>query len=156
MEISQKRNSQDYKDCLPDQVKKVELTASVADNQNVYYLVDIYGVSNEFWPELIQVNPRKGCTSLISKNNLEDWPSQYLPMKLARELALQMYTKTIQKAGGKKAFQQSMLEDATEAESHSGVVDYLPPEYAWALQQLGIRIPSSYKIIDPKEGVPQL
>lgn len=148
------QTSQSYKNCLPKQVTQVELMGTVTDNHNAYYLLSIYSNQNQFWEELIQVNPNGQCSSLLSQSNPEDWPSKYLPMDVAQKLALKRYTKLINKAGGKQAFQQALLQE-TKNDPQPEAKDYMPPEYVWALKQLGIQIPFEYKVLDSAEGVPQ-
>lgn len=147
------QNSQDFKNCLPKQIKKAELMGAATDSQNAYYLLGVYGKQNEFWEELIRVNSDNQCNSLISQANLEDWPSKYVPMKIAQELALQMYTKLIEEAGGKEKYQQAVIE-ASQNDPQPQDENYLPPEYEWALKQLGIRIPFRYTILDPRADIP--
>lgn len=69
-----------------------------------------------------------------------------IPLQLARELALQRYTRVLQEQGGREAYQQQLTDYLTSAPE--GTRSEFPPEHIWALEQLGIELPpDSYEVL---------
>jgi hypothetical protein len=133
--------------CLPTSTQESKLWGTVETSSGDYYLI---GISRPGDPEspyqevLVYLPPQNPCRSLLP----EDDPvlSHYIPLNLARELALQRYTRVLQEQGGREAYQQDLeayLQGAPE-----GTLSQFPPEYLWALEQLGIELPpQSYEVL---------
>lgn len=139
--------------CLPKQVEKLMLAASTTIKQDTYYLIEIHQapqpLSNTEAPPptyeqtLVKLD-NLGCLVVVPKEKMGAVSLiQYVPESVARDLSLQMYKEAIAQAGGKEKFQQLWNEDDAEA----GDKSYLFPENVWALQQLGIRLPSRVQVV---------
>jgi hypothetical protein len=102
------------------------------------------GDEESYQEVLIYLAPEETCRSLLP----EDDPvlSHYIPLKLARELALQRYTRVLQEQGGREAYQQQLTDYLTALRKAPAA--NFPPEYLWALEQLGIELPpDSYEVL---------
>lgn len=74
---------------------------------------------------------------------------EYIRTNDARALAVLLYEYRIEEAGGLANFQNIMDEALSEPS-----VSYFPPEFIYAMQQLGVNLPDgSYEAISP-DGVP--
>lgn len=108
------------------------------------YLLIGAGEGETYQEVLIYLDDQAACRSLLP----EDDPvmSHYIPLNLARELALQRYTQVLQEQGGRNAYQQQLTEYLTAAPE--GTRSQFPEEYLWALEQLGIELPpNSYEVL---------
>jgi hypothetical protein len=143
--------------CLPKQVKKMKLWAHVSANQANYYLVGVYQSSQDFKEQELQPEYQEtlvelddvGCFVIVPKEKMGSVSLiQYVSEEISRELKLQRYRKAIAEIGGKEKFQQGLLENEN---SSSGYVRYYFPEDAWALKELGIRLPKNAQILEDIE-----
>lgn len=139
--------------CLPKQVEKLILAASSITKQNTYYLIEVHQTAQPLsttkappptYEQTLVKLDKLGCLVVVPKEKMGAVSLiQYVPESVARELSLQMYKKAIAQTGGKEKFQRLWNEDDGEA----GEKTYLFPENVWALQQLGIKIPSRVQVI---------
>ena len=71
-----------------------------------------------------------------------------LPQSVARQLELQRYQKVVTQLGGLEAFKQALF--SFKNDPHHGndkpATIRVAPESAWALQQLGIKLPSNWVV----------
>lgn len=143
--------------CLPKQIEKLMLAASTTIKQDTYYLIEIHQapqpLSNTEAPPptyeqtLVKLD-NLGCLVVVPKEKMGAVSLiQYVPESVARDLSLQMYKEAIAQAGGKEKFQRLF----NEGDEEVGDKSYLFPENVWALQQLGIRIPSHIQIVTDVE-----
>ena len=88
-----------------------------------------------------------GCLLVRSQYNVEPL-SAYIPLEAAQQLALQVYQRRIQEAGGLQAFQQGLTEYLSQPNSTE--ISYFAPEDLWAMEQLGVDLPEdSYRVLEP-------
>lgn len=146
--------------CLPKRVRKLKLLAHTTANKNGYYLIGVYNLpsqpsseiepSPEYQETLVELDAI-GCSVILPKEKMGAISLvEYVPEQVARELKLQSFRQAIAEAGGKEKFQKLLLED----ENHEGNTSYFFPEDAWALQKLGIRLPSNVQIVKDFEQLP--
>ena len=130
-------------DCLPSQIETTKLWGLVETDAGRYALIGV-GEGETYQEVLIYLDPQSACRSLLP----EDDPvlSHYIPLSLARELALQRYTQVLREQGGRDAYQQQLTEYLTAAPD--GTRSQFPEEYLWALEELGIELPpNSYEVL---------
>ena len=136
--------------CLPQPTQTTKLWGLVENADDRYYLIGAAWEDNEsddsdgYQEVLIYVNAQETCQSLLP----EDDPvlSHYISLNVARELALQRYTRVLREQGGKEAYQQQLSEYLTS--TAEGTRSEFPQEYIWALEQLGIELPpDSYEVL---------
>lgn len=137
--------------CLPESTQTTKLWGSVENMDGRYYLIGTAWEGNEFLDNtggylevLIYVNFRDHCRSVLP----EDDPvlSHYISLNVARDLALQRYTRVLREQGGREAYQQQLNEYL--ASTSEGTLSIFPQEYIWALEQLGIELPpDSYEVL---------
>ena len=130
-------------DCLPPQPQTTKLWGLVETTSGRYLLIGA-GEDETYQEVLIYLDAQAACRSLLP----EDDPvlSHYIPLNLARELALQRYTQVLQEQGGRDAYQQQLTEYLTAAPA--GTRSQFPEEYLWALEQLGLELPpNSYEVL---------
>lgn len=136
--------------CLPEITQTNKLWGLVENLDGRYYLIGVAWESDE--PEetggyeevLIYVNFQGRCQSVLP----EDDPvlSHYISLNVARDLALQRYTRVLREQGGREAYQQQLNEYLTS--TSEGTLSQFPQEYIWALEQLGIELPpNSYEVL---------
>ncbi|MEO0488018.1 MAG: hypothetical protein AAFZ49_00495 [Cyanobacteria bacterium J06659_2] len=131
--------------CLPQQTQTTKLWGLTETETGGYYLIGASWDEEQAYQEvLIYLDAQATCRSLLP----EDDPvlSHYIPLNLARELALQRYTRILQEQGGRDAYQQQLTDYLNAAPE--GTRSEFPPEYIWALAQLGIELPpDSYEVL---------
>ncbi len=135
--------------CIPNEGAKYELLGVAKQQETDYYLLSVYAYAdedpNERWDAVIQ-HDRAGCLLLHHLSSGLRPISAYMPAETARKLELQRYQHWIEKAGSKEKFQQAFIARAADP----GVPHYLSQEQVWALKQLGVSIPSTYRILKTK------
>jgi hypothetical protein len=128
--------------CLPPQTQTTKLWGMTETNDGSYYLIGAAWQNHEatYQEVLIYLNSQDTCRSLLP----EDDPvlSHQIPLNLARELALQRYTRVLREQGGRDAYQQQLTDYLTA--TPEGTRSEFPQEYIWALQQLGITLPPDH------------
>lgn len=138
--------------CVPNEGAKYELLGVAKQQETEYYLLSIYAYAdedpNERWDVVIQ-RDRAGCLLLRHLGSGLKPTSAYVPVEAAKQLELQRYQHWIEKAGSKDKFQQAFIARAAD----SGVPHYLSQEQVWALKQLGISIPNTYKILKTEQPI---
>lgn len=133
--------------CLSPATQTVKVWGRVETDTESYTLIGTTwteGDEDVYQEVLIYLNAEDTCRSLLP----EDDPvlSHYIPLQLARELALQRYTRVLQEQGGREAYQQQLTDYLTGAPE--GTRSEFPPEHIWALEQLGIELPpESYEVL---------
>lgn len=133
--------------CLPQATQTVKAWGLVETESGSYYLLGAAWKDNNedvYQEVLVYLAPEETCRSLLP----EDDPvlSHYIPLQLARELALQRYTRVLQEQGGREAYQQQLTDYLTSAPE--GTRSEFPPEHIWALEQLGIELPpDNYEVL---------
>lgn len=133
--------------CLPPSTQSAKVWGVVDTETGSYHLIGTSWTEREeavYQEVLIYLNPEDTCRSLLP----EDDPvlSHYIPLQLARELALQRYTRVLQEQGGRETYQQQLTDYLTSAPE--GTRSEFPPEHLWALEQLGIELPpESYEVL---------
>ncbi|MBD1847437.1 hypothetical protein H6F89_29365 [Cyanobacteria bacterium FACHB-63] len=137
--------------CIPAEGAMFDVLGTVSDNTVIYHLLSIYEFANatsEYWDALIQ-SDAIGCLLLHHLGSGLKPLSTYIPIAAARNLELQRYRFWIAKAGSKAEFQRRFTARAADPK----IPHFLPPEQVWALQQLDIQIPKTYKILNSRTGV---
>jgi len=137
-------------DCLPLQTQTAKLWGLVEAPEGRYFLIGAAWEGGESADEygyqevLVYLDAQESCRSLLPVD--DPVLSHYIPLNIARELALQRYTRVIQEQGGLEAYQQQLTEYLTS--SPAGNVSTFPQEYVWALERLGIELPpGSYEVL---------
>jgi hypothetical protein len=134
--------------CIPtQQVAKTKLVSSVRKGGNTYYLLAAYQQGDPVSTDLlISVNQQGRCSLLLYNPMGDVIPlSRFTPIDVAQLLALQRLKSEVGKAGGRAAYQQGLNEAASNGPSAWA------PEEVWALKKLEIRLPSRFKIVDPRD-----
>lgn len=129
--------------CLPSQTQGVALGGITKVDDYTYYLL---GLGNRTpngqtrWTTAIIVTDKIGCFSQTPKGGLEPGVSlmDYVPKKVANELALYFWKKRMGEMGGKQKLREELLDGLKP-----GPYTYnLQPEDIWALEALGISLPN--------------
>jgi len=133
--------------CLPPSTQNAKVWGVVDTETGSYHLIGTTwteGDEDVYQEVLIYLAPEETCRSLLPEN--DPVISHYVPLQLARELALQRYTRVLQEQGGREAYQQQLTDYLTSAPE--GTRSEFPPEHIWALEQLGIELPiDSYEVL---------
>ncbi len=133
--------------CVPNEGAKYELLGTLRDRDTTYHLLSIYEYADEDpkerWDVLIQ-HDQAGCLLLHHLGSGLKPLSAYMPLEIAQQLELQRYQHWIEKAGGTEKFQSVFSSQFSD----SGVPRYLSAEQVWALTQLNIQLPQTYKILN--------
>jgi hypothetical protein len=136
--------------CVPNEGAKYELRGEVHDRNTTYFLLSIYEYADEDleeqWDVLIQ-HEEVGCLLLHHLGSGLKPLSAYIPIDSARQLELQRYEKWIKKMGSKEKLQKHLASRLSD----KAVPLYFSQEKIWALQQLGIQIPKTYKILSSNQ-----
>lgn len=140
--------------CLPKAVQKLKLEETATYEQKKYFTVGIYTLPSNVagmeepssYKETVVALDDIGCQVVVSveKSGMASL-LLYLPQQVAYDLALQRFRNAISKSGGKEKYQQILLE--SEQTSTPGDYPFFFPEDAWALNQLGIKLPANAKIV---------
>lgn len=148
--------------CLPQPIHTSKLWGTVAVEDARYYLVGVFAqppgsapaeVGYDIEPagyqeSLIYVDAQEQCRALAPDLSADPVLSHYLPVNLARELALQSVTRSMQEAGGRDAYQQQLVEHLQQSALDPSMPAEFAAEYVWAFEQLGIQLPpGSYKLL---------
>jgi len=133
--------------CLPPSTQNAKVWGVVDTETGSYHLIGTTwteGDEDIYQEVLIYRAPEDTCRSLLPEN--DPVLSHYISLQLARELALQRYTRVLQEQGGREAYQQQLADYLTSAPE--GTRSEFPPEHIWALEQLGIELPTdSYEVL---------
>ncbi len=142
--------------CLPKQIQKAELRAKTTANQTNYYLIGVYNQSQPLnqeqaplpnYQESLVSSNDASCEIIIPKDKLGMASmTQYVPKEVAYDLSLQSRRQAIARVGGRKKYQELLLED--EQGSTPGDHTIYFPEDIWALKKLGIKLPTNIKVIN--------
>lgn len=139
--------------CLPKQAQELKLVSSVKSGKDSFYVVGIYqsplqeqtseGEPN-YQETLLQLD-EIGCLVVIPKEKMGSTSIvQYLPEGLACALSTQEYRRVIASVGGKKKFEESLLDRRDES---PGDLSYYFPEHICAFNKLGVKVPSNLRVI---------
>ena len=139
--------------CLPKQAQKLKLVSSVRSGKDSFYIVGIYqspiqeqtpeGEPN--YQETLLQQDEIGCLVVIPKEKMgEASIVQYLPEGIACKLTTQKYRQVIASVGGKKKFEESLLDQSDES---PGDLSYYFPEHICAFNKLGVKVPSNLRVI---------
>ena len=131
--------------CLTTKIKEANLVASSKSDNNVYYLTNVLIPNNygyDIWRKAIIIIDEIGCLSLTPTEGVEYNISiaNYVPLDIARNLALQKWRTEIQKAGNKEKFKKQLLSDLEPGPDSL----ILLPEDLWALKKLGFSVSPSH------------
>lgn len=139
--------------CVEEGVQSVGLVGTARESsQTFYYLRNyLFGIDTplESWYSLIAVNSRQPCTRLMDGPSELTPLSQFMTTATARELELERYRHEIAAAGSQAAFEQELNEQLSPAPytAFEGLPIYLSEEQVWALRQLGIQFPDTYRLL---------
>lgn len=88
---------------------------------------------------------KSGCQALMTP---EKQSLSVVPQAVGRQMELQRYQKVIVATGGIQAFKQALFSFTNDPHHGYDVPEtvQIAPESAWALQQLGIKLPSNWVI----------
>lgn len=137
------------KSCIP-QNYRFHIIATEPSKKGIYYLLELTHqapkneedrLSKKTVVELDSI----GCFVTVSPEKIEAESLAYhLPLEQARNLALKRYKQEIERLGSQEKLQQEIA----ALEGDGGTIFFLFSEQAWALQQLGIKIPKDYQIVE--------
>lgn len=144
--------------CLEPIGKTFEVVATAQEKGKTFYYLRVwlYGNEDNFesWYSLIQTDS-SGCQRLKGVRSGLKPTSSFMTRATAQQLELGRYRREIAWAGGKQAFERQLNDKLSPSprSAYSGVTIYFSPEQIWALQQLGIRFPNTYKLLQPGQRV---
>jgi hypothetical protein len=144
--------------CLEPTGKTFEVVGTQSEQSKTFYYLHtwLYAAGDDFesWYSLIQLDS-SGCRRLKGVRSGLKPLSSFMTMDTARQLELQRYRREIARAGGKQPFEQRLNQKLSPPAhtAYSGITIYLSQEQVWALQQLSIRFPNTYKLLRPGESV---
>lgn len=131
--------------CIPTQIRlpitHSEIIGSTRLSGRTYYLLAAYAEGQARPTDLVISTEGESCQEEFF-NPMGDRLSlaQFLPQSVARQLTLARLRRAIEQAGSAAAFQQQVNQAAENGNS------VWFEEEAWALQQLGIDIPSNVQV----------
>lgn len=139
--------------CLPKQAQELKLVSSVKSGKDSFYIVGIYqspiqkqisGGEPNYQETLLQQD-EVGCLVIIPKEKMGATSIiPYLPKGIACELRTQQFRQSIASIGGKKKFEESLLD---ESDDHAEDLSYYFPEHICAFNKLGVKVPSNLRVI---------
>jgi hypothetical protein len=143
--------------CLPKNLKSSYLDAVARDGKKTYFSViwernvpsEIFeGESEPVQGNSVILEDDLGCQIVIPPElALSRSKTLFLPLPIARELALDKLRWRIAMVGGKEKFQEGL--DRSNRENDGGTSRALYfPEDAWAFRQLGLRMPPGSLVRD--------
>ncbi|MGP1385728.1 MAG: hypothetical protein ACTS2F_19365 [Thainema sp.] len=130
--------------CLPPATPSATLWGVTETDPDRYYLIGV-GDADRYQEQLIYLDAQATCRSLLPDDDRV--LSHFLPLHLARELALQRFTRVLDEQGGRDAYQRQLTAYLTAAPD--GINSEFPPEYIWALEQLGLKLPVDHYEVLP-------
>ena len=139
--------------CLPKQAQKLKLVSSVKLGRDSFYIVGIYqsplqeqtSEDDPNYQETLLQQDEVGCMVVIPKEKMAETSIvPYLPKGIACELRIQQFRQSIASIGGKKKFEELLLE---QSDDHPEDLSYYFPEDICAFNKLGVKVPSNVKII---------
>lgn len=148
--------------CLPppNSLTKIQLLGTAAEGRKNYYLVQIIKREEGVFEEEIETIKQYfiisldeiGCSIEVpdTVSNLQSW-TIFVPLQVARQLALVNLKHEVEKAGGVKIFEERYTEIPLDGYSSPPT---LFPEDIWAHQQLGITLPTDYLTIMNVKEIP--
>jgi len=111
-----------------------------------YYLLSLYPVNLDVVRDAVVSSTPTGCqVHAISQTGEPVDAVAPMPLAVARGLALTTLKARVSRAGGRQKYQVQIISLAQQVGNRLVMMPY----EAWALHQLGIRIPRSIKIISP-------
>lgn len=139
--------------CLPKQAQELKLVSSVKSGLDSFYIVGIYQSplqeqtpeSELNYQETLLQQDEIGCLIIIPKEKMAETSIvPYLPEGIACELRTQEYRQSIASIGGKKKFEELLLDQGDE---HPEGLSYYFPEDICAINKLGVKVPSNLRVI---------
>lgn len=129
--------------CLPENARKIDLGGLIEKNDSQYYFLKAkFQNQEDFFEPLIEV---KGQSCKLLNGELEQKAqslTQFVDADTANALTVQAVKKVIADIG------QEELEAELQKGVEAGKPAYLPREYVFAYQTLGVRLPENYKEFD--------
>jgi hypothetical protein len=127
-------------------IKTVFVNGTYQKGAKTYYLANLFPSKPDLdISDAIFSVSLSGCQVLTQYHSGNPIPvTASIPLAVARGLTLSFEKSVVSKFGGPQKY-QSFLNTAAQDTGRL----YLDPNEAWALHQLGIRIPRSIKIISP-------
>jgi hypothetical protein len=97
------------------------------------------------WRLVISYGASSGCQALTTPDNQS---LSALLVPVARQLELQRYQKVVQQVGGIEAFKRALFSFENDPHHGSDLPEQvrIAPESAWALKQMGIKLPSNWVV----------
>ena len=112
--------------CLPQSGSTAKLWGVSKTDEGHYYLVGLLG--HPYQEVLIHLNTKGQCRSLLPQD--DPVLSHVIPLKLARDLALQRYSRVLKENSGRDAYQQQLtnyLHTAPEEYPSAYPTEYVGP-----------------------------
>ncbi len=137
------------KPCIP-QNYYFQVITTEPSKKGIYYFLELThqapkSEEDRFLKKTVVELDSIGCFVTVSPERIEaESLTYYIPLEPARNLALKRYQQEIERLGGQEKLQQEIA----ALEGDGGTIFFLFPEQAWALQQLGIKIPKEYQIVE--------
>jgi hypothetical protein len=127
-------------------IKTVFINATYAEEGKTYYLINLFPFSIELGVyDAVIASDSSSCQILARYRSSDIIPvNDSLTLSVARGLTLALVKSEIQEAGGIQQYQDFLNRSATD----TGRL-YLEANRVWALQQLGVRLLPSIKILPP-------
>lgn len=128
-------------------VERVVIDGKYQEGARTYYLLTAFPPQSDHGWDAVMSSDRSGCVN-VNLNPMGDAvpATAFLPLSVARGLTLNTMKSTIQRLGGPQKYQAFLIQAAQQ----SGNQLFLMPYEVSALDQLGIQLPGSIKVVTPK------
>ena len=131
---------------------KFEILAHYEAEKSDYYLINIISTSIELTRNLIRVDNRENCFTVVDGNDIYDYPlSNFVDREIAYNLLTSRYLTLIEQSGGKEAFTKALL---AELEADSPNIFF--KDNIEVLEKLGVdlKLDIAPIVIVGEEGIP--
>lgn len=137
--------------CLPEEVSGARL---IGEYEGSHELFQIWNLEVAHHP-VLRISSLFGTVCGLAYDSRYNTSfGEDLPQEDARPLALIFYQHRVNELGGLAALQNEFDAEAATLAQSDGVT-YLPPEFMWALEEIGVRLSSEFKALDP-DNPPQM
>jgi hypothetical protein len=133
------------KPCIPELVTRAKIDDTVPYQGSTYYRLMAFVRQNESPSGLIiKLDSQNRCIVAMWNPAGDRWSlERFVPQQVARQFELQELQRLAEKLGGKDALQRQIDEHTKEGET-----EWLPEE-AWAVEEMGLKLPLNIKIVNP-------
>lgn len=128
-------------------VERVVVDGKYQLGTRTYYSLGIYPPKVEYsWDAVISSDGSQCRLDATNPLGEDVPPTAFIPLPVARGLTLDILKSRVNEMGGREKYQSFLVQAAKQSNNQL----LLMPYEVWALNQLGIQIPASIKIVTPK------